>query len=552
MDLNKLNSVTTPESRGARPDGHRDDRLSSADADTSGDAPTDDPAAGANQDLSDLNAQWDISPVDHGPSTAGTTTVRILAGHLDQQWGSACGFIATTILTIALMLSAIAGSGEWSAGLALMLATIGALTFQTRRLELTRTALACSYLDRSYTGGLCESLEAVDRRVRDTAALLLTELLPRLLAGDEALLTTEQKGCLYRRLAGRRARFNPALTVAILRALPHIGSESALPHVQRLAGTFAVTAAGRRIAHAARSVLPLLEERLARRRAEEAARLAAIAQTNAAREAALPESERQRRARHAAEIDAQLREIEEDLRKLPKPGMRLGFLLASWCIIVPYAAFQTYAQFASRQWLLGTLCAILTALATQLHRLTVSERHKAFAQRMSRVTDVRFIGRLADLLEWPDPEVQAAAVGALTRLLPAVKASDTVFHSAGQRAALYGQLVPAKAGRHSEFLIAILRALEQVGDAAAVPHVLHLANAQPVSARERRVCDAASECLPYLQERARLSDSSNMLLRASSAAWTGADTLVRAADATPASDPGELLRAGSGDGANGS
>ncbi len=442
----------------------------------------------------------------------------------------------------------LAGEYAWAGLCMAAMLCAGPMLWQAGQLEQARTALAYSQLDNSYIGALCEALEWPDPRVKHIAAMLLTQMLPRLKSGDSDLLAKEQRNCLYRRLAQQAARRNPELAIAILRALPVFGAEGALPYVARLANANPFTQSGREVKAAARHVLPGLEQLVAAQREAEEARLAAHAAMAAEEEEELTESEREQRANMAAHVDWQIKEVEEDLRKLRRPGMRFGFLLASWGIIVPYTGVQTYAHLIDGDLPIGLLFGLLTVLGTQLYRLTLFGKHKALAKRLSQMDDVRFIGRLSELLGWPDADVQTLAIAALTRLLRRVKASDKVLHTAAQRANLYRYLTLSHAGQYSDFLISTLKALEQVGDAAAVPYVVELANAQPNTAREQRVCDAAIDCLPYLQQRAKMSESSNILLRASSAGTTGPDDLVRAASPATATDPGQLLRANQGGG----
>src|SRR5205823_4214565 len=64
------------------------------------------------------------------------------------------------------------------------------------------------------------------------------------------------------------------------------------------------------------------------------------------------------------------------------------------------------------------------------------------------------------------------------------------------------------------FQIALLRALEQVGDRDALPHVRGLAESIPATMRQRQVVRAANDCLPYLEACAEQNRNSQILLRA--------------------------------------
>jgi hypothetical protein len=433
------------------------------------------------------------------------------------------------------------------------LATIRTLSRQAGLLQQERIALQNSNLDNRWLGALCEALEWPNRRVQNIAGRLLTQFLPRVKEEDAHLFTDEQRTCLYRRLTPRAARTNPELALTILRALPIMGSEPGLPYVERLASRPTFFTLGGRVRAAARATLALLERRIAWSRALET--VAAREQVHATPDKQpgphTDESEgsRAEAAMMAAYVDAQMLEFEAELAKFREPGMRIGFLIASWGILVPYALVQTVLQFASRNWAGGLIFAALTVLGTQLYRLTLTARHQRIAHKLSKMDDVRCIGRLAEMLVWPDASTRHLAIAALTRLLPRVKASDNVLHTPAQRGNLHRMLALSNASNHAEFMESILKALQQIGDASAVPYVEQLAKALPTSARQRKVCDAARDCLEYVKLRSQLTRSSQTLLRASDSSATGMDMLVRPSNAVGLTDQEQLLRAGSGNGA---
>jgi hypothetical protein len=207
---------------------------------------------------------------------------------------------------------------------------------------------------------------------------------------------------------------------------------------------------------------------------------------------------------------------------------------------------QTYLQLAGRNWGDGLIFGVFTLLSTQLYRLTLTEKHRMLAKKLAKLNDVRCIDRLTEALEWPDPNIRQYAIAALTRLLQRVRATDNVLRTPRQRGNLHRMLTPANANRHEKFMLAILKALEQVGDDTSVPPVKQLAEALATSPAQRRVCTAARECLPALQLRAANHQSSHTLLRASSATSTAVEMLVRPANGAMITEQEQLLRAGPG------
>lgn len=104
---------------------------------------------------------------------------------------------------------------------------------------------------------------------------------------------------------------------------------------------------------------------------------------------------------------------------------------------------------------------------------------------------------------------------ALIRLLPRLQSTDANLLVPRQRSALNRFLRHDDSGRNpfynADLSVAILRALEQVGDETALPDVRNLAK----SAKDARVRSAAQECLPFLQQLVDHPHLENTLLRAS-------------------------------------
>jgi hypothetical protein len=181
----------------------------------------------------------------------------------------------------------------------------------------------------------------------------------------------------------------------------------------------------------------------------------------------------------------------------------------------------------------GILSSLIAAAA-------VSKAQKKATKELAEFEDVRSVGPLAQALEYQDRELKAVAENKLTRLLPSLQASDASLLDEEQRKCLYRALH----GRNTELVLAILKALEQVGDDKALPHVEKLAEGEGVVRGDfSRIREAAQACLPALQQRAEWERSRQTLLRAASASDTPSDVLLRPAGGTIEADPQQLLRA---------
>jgi hypothetical protein len=110
-------------------------------------------------------------------------------------------------------------------------------------------------------------LQALKVKNIDQASVLgtLTRLLPRMQATDSHLLNNEQRGCLYRALRWD-PREHSAFLVSALKALEQIGTEEALPLVDRLANGPIGRPRDPDVERAAQACLPFLKERAVRDR----------------------------------------------------------------------------------------------------------------------------------------------------------------------------------------------------------------------------------------------------------------------------------------------
>ncbi len=187
----------------------------------------------------------------------------------------------------------------------------------------------------------------------------------------------------------------------------------------------------------------------------------------------------------------------------------------------------------------------------------------ASARRLAEAQDVAALPNLIGAYHIDTPAVRRLVVDGLIDLLPRVRASDRGLLSEAHQARLLGILRrrvenplykdvlgvfrPAR-GKPVTLRVAILQALEQVGDAAALPVVQALADGPARTQGEKAIREAALQCLPALQQRAEEERAHGRLLRP--AAAPEAETLLRAAGGAPGGEAEVLLRAADGDAAS--
>lgn len=176
-----------------------------------------------------------------------------------------------------------------------------------------------------------------------------------------------------------------------------------------------------------------------------------------------------------------------------------------------------------------------------------SRRHVGVAGILGKIEDLRLVGPLICA-----SEVNAEGKPVLTKLLNRLKASDADLINPEQRAILHRQLAATtqdwkdQGAAETAYILAILKALEQIGTKDSVKPVSQLAGAKPKTDAGCKIRDAARECLPFLQARAEQQEISQTLLRAA-CQTTPHEELVRAATFSRMEDTDQLLRASIGE-----
>jgi hypothetical protein len=183
---------------------------------------------------------------------------------------------------------------------------------------------------------------------------------------------------------------------------------------------------------------------------------------------------------------------------------------------------------------LSLLCVILGAL-------TSPQPHSRTIEALLPVADVRAIGPLLDLLPSAFTGGNQEITALLTHLLPQLQEHDAALLQPSHRNQLRIALVVGDFQQEREYLIAILKALEQIGDSEDLAPVVRMAIGQSDSWQERQVREAARACLPNLRERVERQKQQGMLLRPACA--NAPEELLHPAIHTPDPNPAHLLRA---------
>jgi hypothetical protein len=242
-------------------------------------------------------------------------------------------------------------------------------------------------------------------------------------------------------------------------------------------------------------------------------------------------------ARRTQLLDAERDALIASLRRLARRQKRRGWLIR--LRTVPFFAAVFLIKSPNLLWVFLLLTVITGDYL--INFLTGKSRDIAAVKELIQRGGERTVGMLAEALTIT--EVKYLAAGALIRELPKLKASDAHLLNDEQR----GYLYQALEGSDKQLILAILRALEQIGDEKAVPYVERLAEK---AGGDRQIRETATACLPYLEARAATQRASRTLLRPSSAsavATPASNTLLRPAQYSSPTEPEQLLRASVGD-----
>ncbi len=173
-----------------------------------------------------------------------------------------------------------------------------------------------------------------------------------------------------------------------------------------------------------------------------------------------------------------------------------------------------------------------------------SRARRSLTAALEEAEDVSFVPVALTLLQTKTAEITPAILSLLKRLLPQLHAGDAQTWTPEQYQALLKLLsAPPKDKelKDTELALSVLKALEQIGDARAIPAVEVLAYSSPHSV-SRQVQQAAAECLPYLRQRAGEQQQAQTLLRPTQPNTTGENLLRPAAQTTPQTPDEQLLR----------
>jgi hypothetical protein len=322
----------------------------------------------------------------------------------------------------------------------------------------------------------------------------------------------------------RHSHYNPPLVIAILQAFARVGDENDLAEVERLASGKAALIVKNSLRTAAQRCHTIMK-----------ARISGDTHSALSRPNLSPTSESITLSTEAVEF------LSSRLSTIARIRRRNVAITAAGAVVGTGLAFLSLRGFPESQ---ATNTALMAGMLSCLASMIFFALSGTYAQR--NLTNALIHSN--DLQIVP-PLIQAAAtveisgttaVMLLTRLLPRMRASDANLLNADDRTLLHTAMV--KHARNRGFVLAALKALQQIGDRASIPTVKRFAERGNRRGADPAIRDAAQECLEFLRQRAALSEANNTLLRASSSGDTPTDILLRAVDSPLPTAPEELLR----------
>lgn len=205
-----------------------------------------------------------------------------------------------------------------------------------------------------------------------------------------------------------------------------------------------------------------------------------------------------------AAAEALLAALARENAKKPKRFVWGAAIGALHCIVIATILGVLGANPGSFGYMYVMICAACgSALApTRLQR--------ALARRVAALDDLRAVGPLCEALDRQDAATKKIALGELPRLLLRLRASDRALLNAEQHKAL----CKAMAEGETEFRMAALHAIEQIGDETALPLVEALAKKKPSKKKnDESAIFRAREVLAALKERIEKEKDASTLLR---------------------------------------
>jgi hypothetical protein len=267
----------------------------------------------------------------------------------------------------------------------------------------------------------------------------------------------------------------------------------------------------------------------------------------------------QQAALHTLLENSALRARSKEVREARRLRLLGSALLKVYRYLPPVMFSLAFLTAWSHEQALPDILPFLLAMGSILAAIWAGSAGEAALQASMKATarllrpgadlaDKRFLCELVEALELPNTMVQVFLMETLAPLLRQLTAADARLLNHAQKAILYRFIADeerpmrnyaAYIPRYAEFTLATLKALEQIGDESAIPHVERLAD----TSTYQHIRAAARECLPYLYARQENAHQSLSLLRASGAPGAASEELLRAASGTTPSDPAQLLRA---------
>lgn len=226
--------------------------------------------------------------------------------------------------------------------------------------------------------------------------------------------------------------------------------------------------------------------------------------------------------------------IEED--KVKRKRRMRNSIIFYLSFVVILAAIMAVFHLKGLAGMFGSFSGIIGAASAA----TMAQKQGAIA--LAQIEDKRSVPYLLEALDYGDKDVKSSAETALKKLLPTLVFEDeSRLHFTAEHHKILNRQLKSK---DETFVLATLKALEQIGDETAVEPVGKLMESDRVSAE---VKIAAQQCILFLKSNAERFRDARSLLRASSAIHIPNADLLRPATGGNATPEEELLRPVEGD-----
>jgi hypothetical protein len=176
----------------------------------------------------------------------------------------------------------------------------------------------------------------------------------------------------------------------------------------------------------------------------------------------------------------------------------------------PYAHWRTWLYMHHSRWVLVMFppCLFVALMgglawhyATSFRQTTAAIASAGGSERVGPLIEALEVGTISSATDDNAERARAEVMNALTQILPQLSEAGQAQIDSRHRSILCRQLLRAKPARDTDFIVAALAVLKDIGDARTIQTARKLNDLAGATREAARIREAASECLYQIQRR---------------------------------------------------